>query len=243
MSVAALPPDTSPLLKIHGCRTCDPDNMIWAPGQLDVEPVASRIASSEGWLRVRLLDRDLLVVGYWTDWDYLNGVLERTLGAVRPARVIIVDPAEGATFAAKAPALYALGDRAGLEFRHVSASGSDFLDGFRLKFSKFFVRRVLHAGADEYRELTGNQPTPELTEPPDLDNDTLWRVRRDLEGCKPTEPAHNRNPPEEPLLGLILLQLRAGGAVADGSYWLLNGRRVRVLRAPNQVLYRIKAAF
>jgi hypothetical protein len=45
------------------------------------------------------------------------------------------------------------------------------------------------------------------------------------------------------LLGLFLLQLRASGAVADGSYWLLNGRRVRVLRAPNEVLYRVKATF
>jgi hypothetical protein len=102
-------------------------------------------------LTVRLLDRDLLIVGYWTDWDYLNGVLERSLGAVRPARVIIVDPAEGASLAAKAPALYALGQRARLAFQHVSASGSEFLERLRLKFSKSFVRRVLYAGIDEYR--------------------------------------------------------------------------------------------
>ena len=50
-------------------------------------------------------------------------------------------------------------------------------------------------------------------------------------------------PPEEPLLGMTLLQLRAGGAVADGAYWLLNGRRIRVLRAPNQVLHRVRALF
>jgi hypothetical protein len=117
--VAALSPDIAPLLKIHGCRTCDPDNMVWAPGQLDVEPVAGRILSSEHWLNVRLLDRDLLIIGYWTDWDYLNDVLERTVGAVRPARVIVVNPADAAEFAAKAPALYALGQRATGAFQHV----------------------------------------------------------------------------------------------------------------------------
>jgi hypothetical protein len=37
--------------------------------------------------------------------------------------------------------------------------------------------------------------------------------------------------------------LRASGAVADGSYWTLNGRRIRVLRALNRPLHRIKAAF
>ena len=71
--------------KIHGCRTRDPDNMIWCRGQLEMEPIAGRIASSEEWLRAHLRDRDLVVIGYWTDWDYLNSVLERVVGSVRPA--------------------------------------------------------------------------------------------------------------------------------------------------------------
>jgi hypothetical protein len=242
-TIAMLAPEIAPLLKIHGCRTCDPDNMVWAPGQLEVEPVAGRIRSSQQWLGVRLLDRNLVIIGYWTDWDYLNELLERTLGAVRPAQVIVVDPADADNFRAKAPVLYALGQRAATAFHHVSASGSDFLQSLRLEFSRSFLRQVLHAGASGYQELTGAVPLPAWTEPPDLDNDMLWRVRRDLEGRSPTEPALDRNPPTEELLGLTLLQLRAGGAVADGSYWVLNGRRIRVLRALNRPLHRIKAAF
>lgn len=240
---AALSPDIAPLLKIHGCRTCDPDNMVWAPSQIEVEPVAGRIRSSEQWLRVRLLDRDLLIVGYWTDWDYLNNVLEEALGAVRPARVIVVNPSDAGDFAAKAPALYALGRRATGTFQHVRASGSDFLERLRLEFSRSFVRGVLHAGAVAYQDQAGVAPAPAWTEPADLDNEMLWRIRRDLEGRTPNQPALNRTPPEEALLGLTLLQLRAGGAVADGSYWMLRGRRVRVLRALNQPLHRVKAAF
>ncbi|MFT3669542.1 MAG: hypothetical protein QM795_13410 [Pseudoxanthomonas sp.] len=96
--VAALPPRTSPLLKVHGCRLKDHDNMVWAPGQVNAPPVAARIASSAQWLSNRLLDRDLLIVGYWTDWDYLNQVLETVLDQVRPSKVIVVDLADSATF-------------------------------------------------------------------------------------------------------------------------------------------------
>jgi hypothetical protein len=242
-TVATLPPDCAPLLKLHGCRMRDPDNMVWAPGQLAVEPVASRITSSDQWLRVRLLDRDLIIVGYWTDWDYLNAALAATLGHARPARVIVVNPSDPATFEGKAPALYALGQRATGHFYYVARTGSDFLDALRMEFSKSFVRRVLHAGTNEFFALTGAQPSAALTEPPQLNNEIMWSVRRDLEGRMPLEPAKERNPVNEPLLGLTILQLRATGAVADGSYWLLNGRRIRVIRAANQLLHRIEAAF
>lgn len=241
--VAALPPDRAPLLKLHGCRQADPDNMVWAKGQLAVEPVAGRVARSAQWLGARLLDRDLLIVGYWTDWDYLNDVLGQTLGAVRPAHVVVVDPAGAATFKTKAPNLYALGERATASFCHVQASGSEFLDALRFAFSESFLRQVLHGGVADYQAETETCPAEALTEPPALDNEALWQVRRDLEGCRPNEPASDRNPPQEPLLGLTLLQLRARGAVADGPHWILGGRRIRILRASNQLLHRVQAAY
>jgi hypothetical protein len=131
-SVAMFPPDCAPLLKVHGCRVRDPDNMVWAPGQLAASPVDARIASSDQWLRVRLLDRDLIIVGYWTDWDYLNEVLAATLVGVRPSRVVVVNPADRAMFSQKAPALYALGQRAAGPFQHVSASAEKFLEALEL---------------------------------------------------------------------------------------------------------------
>lgn len=242
-AVAALAPDESPLLKVHGCRTIDRANMVWARGQLAIAPVADRIATSTACLNVRLLNRDLLIIGYWTDWDYLNEVLGATLGAVNPSRVIVVDPADGAVFQEKAPALYALGERATTAFQHVRASGSNFLESLRLAFGKSFVRQVLHAGTADYEHYAGTPPQADWTEPPALDNDMLWQMRRDLEGRVPNEPAKDRTPPNEPLLGLTLLQLRAGGATSDGSYWLIGGRRVRVMRALNKALHRVEAEF
>lgn len=241
--VAALAPDISPLLKIHGCWALDPDNTLWAPGQLAAEPVATRIQGNKEWLRERLLDRDLIIVGYFTDWDYLNGVLEQTLGDVRPASVIIVDLSSAAELQAKAPVLYELGTRARVSFFHVRISGTIFLERLRLEFSRAFVRRLLHAGAVAYEHRKGVSADPAWLEPPAIGVDDFWRVRRDLEGRIPNHPARDRAPPEEPVLGLMLLELRASGATEDGPYWLLSGRRIRVLRAPNQLLHLVQAAF
>lgn len=242
-AVAQLPPDTAPYLKLHGCRTCDFANMVWAPGQITIAPVSERIASSTVVLTDRLLARDLLIVGYWTDWDYLNAILAATLGAVTPARVTIVDPAPGGTFQAKAPALYALGSRATVHFRHVRASGADFLDALRARFSKAVVRQVLRSGAQQFEQSKGAPPDAAWMEPPDLDNQTLWQVRRDLEGCLPGKPSKVAIPPDEPLLGLTILQLQAAGAVADGLYWRIGGVRVRVLRAVGKFLHQVQSEF
>lgn len=242
-AVAQLPPDTAPYLKIHGCRICDFANMVWAPGQITVPPVSDRIASSTIVLTDRLLARDLLIVGYWTDWDYLNAILTATLGAVRPARVTIVDPAPGDTFEAKAPDIYALGSRASVHFRHVRASGAEFLDALRARFSKAVVRQVLRSGAQQYEESSGRPPKPAWMEPPNLDNHTLWQVRRDLEGCLPGKPSRVATPPHEPLLGFTLLQLQAAGAVSDGVHWQIAGVRVRVLRAVGKALHQVQSEF
>lgn len=240
-TIATLPPDTSPLLKIHGCRQTDQANMVWAPGQLAVPPVSTRIADSAAWLNVRLLDRDLLVVGYWTDWDYLNAVLARTLGAVSPSSVIVVNPTAASSLAVKAPELYALGQRAKVSFAHVAASGAEFLDHLRLKFSRSFLRAALHSGATDFTALVGIDAKPEWLEPPTLDNFALWSIRRDLEGRAPNEPARDLRPPAETLMGLTLLQLQSHGAVAEGQYWVIGGVRVRLLRAGNKLLHRVEA--
>lgn len=242
-TVGALPADVSPLLKVHGCWTIDRANTVWAKGQLTADPVASRIAGSEEWMSVKLLDRDLVIVGYFTDWDYLNGVLEKTLGAVTPARVVVVNPDEGAQLAGKAPSLFALGGRARVDFFHVRSFGDAFLDSLRRRFSTSFYRRVILAGAQAYEDVTGAPPDLAWAETSIADSDTLWRIRRDLEGCTPNRPALKRTPPDDPALGLTILQLRSKGAVEEGPCWVINGRRVRLLRTPNQMLHQVQAAY
>ena len=240
--VARAPSSKSPLLKVHGCWS-RPWETIWATNQLNQEEVKNRLHECSKWLEVSLLDRDLLIVGYSTDWNYLNLALESAIGTVNPTRVIVVDPCDTDSFAAKAPVLHDLGTRASIEFCHVQCSGDRFLDRLRVSFSQMFVRQMLHGGRDAYLESVGDEPDVSWLEPASEDARVLWQTRRDLEGCGPHDPATMRDPPEEPLLGLTMLQLRARGATPVGSLWSVDGRSIRIIRAPNRMLHVVEAEF
>ena len=242
VGVQRLPQTKSPLLKVHGCWD-EPEHTIWTSAQILVDPAKTRIEECGQWLESRLADRDLLIVGYWSDWDYLNDVLTTALGSVNPSRVIVVDPCDSAKFENKAPALYDLGQRAREEFCHVPCSGDNFLESLRVTFSKTFVRRALHLGKDEYERKYGAEPDATWLEPQTDDPHLLWQTRRDLEGCKPNQPAKRLNPEDEPLVGLTLLQLQKQGAVFKNGYWCLDGRSIRVIRAPNRALHEVEADF
>lgn len=242
-SVAAPPGGASPMLKIHGCWVQERENTVWASGQLTAPPVVGRIASSETWLQNALLDKDLLIVGYSTDWDYLNQVIAQTLGAVSPASVLVVDPSTTADFVAKAPDLAALAGRAKKGAFHIQASGSAFLDELRLTFSKVFIHRAIAKGVAAYELFAGHQPSAANLEAPDLDNDTLWQVRRDLLGCKPSKPARQAMPHDEPAIGLTLLQIRQAGGTADGPYWKVGGQVVRVIRGSGSFLHTLEGEY
>ena len=241
--VATLPADQSPLLKIHGCWTTDWSTTVWAAGQILEEPTKTRIHDCGQWLKTRLAGRDLLVVGYWTDWDYLNEVLRASFSEVIPRRVIVVDTCETEKFVTKAPALYDLSNLANAEFYHVQSSGNTFLDKLRVDFSRGFVRRILHSGKSAYTDSTGIEPDSDWFEPGIEDAQELWRLRRDLEGCNPNEPSKKRNPSEEPLVGMTILQLQARGAVSNGSFWKLGEKIIRVISAANRYVHVVEYAF
>ena len=237
-----LPDDKAPLLKIHGCWN-DLVSTIWASNQIDEDPIKTRIAECGEWLKVRLANRDLLILGFSTDWDYLNKVLKTSLGSVNPSRVIVVDPCKTAELKKKAPVLYGLGQRANVAFYHVQKSSDIFLETLRVDFSKSFIRRILHFGKSAFQVTAGYEANVNWLELNSEDAEILWQIRRDLEGCKPNEPAKLRYPVEEPLVGMTILQLQARGAVLNGSYWELEGKQIRLVRAANQALHDVEAAF
>lgn len=238
------PGDRSPLLKIHGCWTKAKDETVWAPRQLGQDPIKSRIQHSHNWLNLHLSNKDLLVVGFWSDWSYLNTVLDAALGAVHPAKVTIVDPTDTATLEAKAPGLWALGNQEGVSFRHVNVSGADFLDYLRRQFSRTFYRKALHQASQAYIDTSGNEPDENWYElPEDISSTCVYAIRRDIEGREPAECARNKAPdPQETLVGLTIMQLCAKGAVFDDGYWLLGEKRIRVLRTA-KLLHSVKEVF
>jgi len=123
------------------------------------------------------------------------------------------------------------------------ASGSVFLDALRLKFSKVFIRRAIAKGVAGYTAQTGHAPSAASQEAPDLENDALWRIRRDLLGCKPNKPARQAQPYDEPAVGLTLLQIREAGGTAEGPYWNVNGQIVRVIRASGSFLHTLEGEY
>lgn len=243
VAMSQVPARVTPLLKLHGCRQFDLATTVWSQLQLAAPPVSTRIAGNAAWLTFRLANQDLLVVGYSTDWDYLNQVLRDVVGTVAPATVIIVNPLDAAGLAARAPHLMALGTRASVRFIHIRHSGDEFLAALRRAFCVSFIRQVLHGGRQDFQQLKGVPPDPNWLEPPTVADGAYIQIRRDLEGCAPREVAKQPRPQAGSILGLTLLQLRAAGAVADGSTWLLAGHRVRVVRAEGKALHAAEAAF
>ena len=79
-NAAALYPTKAPLLKIHGCWKVNHRQTIWAPSQLQNEPNKSRMEQCTSWATEQLLDRDLVIIGYFTDWEYLNLSVIRVFG-------------------------------------------------------------------------------------------------------------------------------------------------------------------
>ena len=117
----------SPLLKFHGCQFCDAASTVWTTKQLANGVIAQRFESSRAWMTANLQHKDLLVVGFWSDWSYLNVILDGVLGVAPPTSITVIDPSTSAQLEAKAPQLWALAHSAGIEFNHVQESSKPHL--------------------------------------------------------------------------------------------------------------------
>jgi len=237
------PDDRSPLLKIHGCWTKDRDNTVWTPKQLDSDPIKTRIERSASWLNLNLQNKELLVVGFWSDWSYLNSVLSAALGAIHPSAITIIDPSETSSLKQKAPALCDIGSGSSISFKHVQGCGATFLDELRNSFSRKFFRKAVNQGRDSFILTTGLQYEESwLDLPAHTDSHALHMIRRDIEGREPNEPAKLREPENNTLIGLTISQLQAKGAILNGTYWQLGDRKIRVLRSA-KLIHEIRGIF
>jgi hypothetical protein len=233
----------SPLLKFHGCATKDRKTTIWTPSQLEVEPVASRIAKSKEWMAANLRQKDLLVVGFWTDWEYLNGVLASVFEGLSPLSVTVLDLADTDVLEEKAPALWALAHGEGVDFKHVQQSGADALDELRLAFSTNYLRALLASGKATFEAEFGILCEPEWLMIDAFDSDALYCLRRDAEGVPISKPATLQRPTQSAVLGAFHIMLRKAGATQTAHGYTLNGRSVRVVNGAGVALSQLKASF
>ena len=232
-----------PLLKFHGCATRDRPATVWAASQLGETPIAERIAKSKAWMEVNLRHKDLLVVGFWSDWSYLNSILGTVLDGLAPLSVTVVDPSDAAALQTKAPDLWALAHGAGVVFTHVQESGADALAELRKEFSRNYLRGVSAAGRAAFETSSGVACDPIWLDPPNFDNETLYGLRRDAEGIPSGQPATRSKPSQCEVVGTFHLMLRRAGATHVPTGYDLGGRSIRVVNGAGSALSQIRTRF
>jgi hypothetical protein len=144
-----------PYIKLHGCAKRSRPTTIWCPEQLADATIQPRMDQFRAWLAANLGGRDLVFVGFWSDWAYLTELLAQHLAAVTPQHVYLVDPANAAQLQDKAPNLWAWAHGAGITFHHCPESGRDFLDELRRRWSKVFVSRLIDDSTPTYTAFFG----------------------------------------------------------------------------------------
>jgi hypothetical protein len=233
----------APLLKFHGCSHIDRESTVWAPSQLHDPTIGERIAKSKMWMAANLRQKDLLVVGFWSDWDYLNQVLGDAVKGLDPRSVTVIDPSPTAVLQTKAPDLWALAHQPQVTFSHIQESGSDALDELRRAFSESYARQVLAAGRAVFEAKTGIACDPAWLTVSGLNGEELYDWRRDAEGVPAGKPAMIKSPHNVDVLGYFHLLLRRAGAMQRPWGYSLAGQSIRVINGSGSDLSTVAKRF
>lgn len=233
----------SPFLKLHGCHRRDRSNTLWSRSQLDTDTeIRRRIDNSTTWLRHRLAHQDVVVLGFSTDWEYLNQALTAALVGSEPRTVVIVDPLCRNQLEEKAPQLLQWASQQ--DFTHVPDDADVFLDELRLVFSQAFVRRALDGGVGHFNALFPTRDVHDMEFVDTLTSDDLYSLRKDLAGCSSRQPARMREPDNTThLVGAFVRAIMAAGGNVDGPNFTLRDEGIRVLNCPNRLLSDVQAEF
>ncbi|SFJ53534.1 SIR2 family protein [Bradyrhizobium sp. cf659] len=227
---------TNPLLKFHGCLDRDRPATLWTQRQLQEADVQQRIQSIKHWLAINLPGKDLLIVGFWTDWGYFNAVLADAIAVGGIRSVVVIDPSPTEALRQKAPELWA-NLTAGTHFTHVASSGDAALDELRTAFSKVWARRFFGLA----------QPMTPGVAPPDPSNwqgDELYDLRRDAEGIPYNRAAKQKIPgPESAQAALAHVLLTQANATREGAWYRLNDKTIRVVQGGGQSLSTVRERY
>jgi hypothetical protein len=235
------PHDHKPYLKLHGCVHKDLEHTVWTPKQISgpmrVDVIQQRVESIKGWLAGVLQGRDFLIIGFWTDWHYLNQVLAHALPNTRPATVTVVDIQTEQELQNKAPDLWQWCHQEHIDFEHVPADGAEFLAELRHHFSRTFIDRM-------YRDAGGGAIPEGCALPIALNNEELYDLRRDISGTPSNKPVREHNPqPHMNVVGRTHFALRAKGVVLNGSVFKTGDRTLRVVNGAGTPVSRVIARY
>jgi len=232
-----------PHVKLHGCFRRSIPETLWCLEQLSRLPFDQRIHDFTQWLPNALLGRDLVFVGFWSDWAYLNQVLEAVVGQAMPNLVVLVNPSNHLDLRAKAAGLWDLAHREPTEFVHAQQSGADFLDELRRGFSVRFMKRMLNSSTPFFQAEFGHVPRsfPAFE---GLTGPSLYQWRRDST-CTPPELVVRQKEPDSSMhrLGVMHLELHEAGARIEEDAYLHLGKRVRLVQGAGRYLSDVQNDF
>ena len=239
---AAQHADWNALLKFHGCFNRAKEQTLWTQAQLQEPAIQQRIASCTQWMGLNLPAKDLLVVGFWTDWGYLNDVLAQAIQMNGINSVTVIDLATMADLQTKAPMLWNKLTTAGIPFNHVQASGEDALEELRVEFSKVWARKFFRLG----RNLLENDGRiyPIAVESAPWTCDDIYNFRRDAEGVPYNRAAQTKAPGREAeQAALAHLLLVAANAIRRGPWYEHGGSTIRVVQGGGQGLSSVRQKY
>jgi hypothetical protein len=235
----ALAAKMSPLLKFHGCMTKGRKKTLWTMGQLAEAEIARTIQHCTEWMRLFLPGKDLLIVGFWTDWGYLNRVLAEALNTIAFGSVTVVDPDMNANLQNKAPELWATLSP-GPHFKHFDKSGADALEELRVEYSKVWLRRFFTLAEPLLAGEGKACPERDVA----IDCEDLYNARRDGEGVPYNRAARTKAPaPSASQAACVHHLLLDGGATRDGAWYLKDGQRIRVVNGAGQAMNSVRGCY
>lgn len=170
----------SRLLKIHGCADRDRNATFWCQQQRTDSPIRERLDSAVHNLPGILLNKDLVLVGYWTDWVHMYSAICEILGGCEPQKVYVVNPASDEELAEMAPELWAWLNQKNHQILHLYSD--DFFSSLRREYSASSIRKAFTACIDVYKEAFEETNDPDVSGPLPDNLDDLYAIRQDLTG-------------------------------------------------------------
>jgi NAD-dependent SIR2 family protein deacetylase len=232
-----------PHVKLHGCFRRDMTQTLWSTCQLNTAPFRDRIREFTEWLPGVLFERDLIFVGFWSDWSYLNQVLGGVIQQSRASRIVLVNPSGEKELKTKAQDLWDLAHQRSVELIHERQYGHEFLDELRKEFSFQFMRRLITAGTLTFTQVT-QRAAPALHGFESLSSRDLYEWRQDSTGTPPGKIVRKKMPDETMhRLGALHLEMLAAGALIEGSAYTRSGRRVRLIHGAGRLVGQIRAEY
>lgn len=227
--------NTNPLVKFHGCLQRARNTTLWTQAQLADSDIQGRIKSCSEWMNLHLPGKHLIVIGFWTDWGYLNDVFGNAFTIENASAVTVIDPSTTMDLQAKAPNLWEKLNGLSSVFEHVQASGADALEELRTEFSKAWARKF-HALGRPLTEAAGAVVSPAGFFDT-LGGEDLYNLRRDAEGVSYAHAATLKAPPVNAAqTAFVYAMFVNAGATMQGAWLQQSGQSIRVVNGAGQGL-------